>query len=101
MQNYETIHLFHGHTVVYSTLCLFHLYLFHGHTTQFGDQLMERLLDAIMWSGYVGRGCTLVHIICIEYKVNPVRSFSCEDASGTIELEGKGQRQRSWLDSHQ
>ena len=55
MQNYETMRLFRGHTIVYSTMYLFHLYLylFHGHTTQFGDQLMERLLDAIMWSGYM------------------------------------------------
>ena len=96
MHNYETMHLFHGHSMY-----LFHLYLFHGHTTQFGDQLMERLLDAIMWSGYVGRGCTLVHIICIEYKANPVRPFSCEDAAGFIELEGKGQRQRSGPDGPQ
>ena len=77
--------------VIGHTMYLFHLYLhlFHGHTTQFGDdQLMERLLDAIMWSGYVGR-TALVHICA--YKANPVRSFSCEDAVGIIEKDkGRG-----------
>ena len=60
-----------------------------GHTLLFGDQLTERLLDAIMWSGYVAR---VLYWCIYGYKANLV---SCEDASGIIELHGIGQRQKS------
>ena len=65
-----------------------------GHTLKFDDQLMERLLGAIMWSGYVVGGAALVHIC--GYKASDCSSVKM-DQSGIIELEGNGQRQNSVL----
>ena len=65
-----------------------------GHTLKFDDQLMKRLLGAIMWSGYVVGGAALVHIC--GYKASDCSSVKM-DQSGIIELEGNGQRQNSVL----